>query len=148
MLCTGPICSEDLPGEEGVCRSHTHSGSCLAKLSHREGERGASQRRDPHCVELISSFAPVPGHHPQARLLTLIVNLCQPLCPLSLWDSSDQERPSLQFPSVAWGVGVSCVWPQARAQAHVLTNWTKPPWSQSDERRKINQIRVNLFYLL
>ena len=70
----------------------THSGSCLAKLSHREGERGASQRKDPHCMELISSFAPVPGHHLQARLLTLIVNLCQPLCPPSLWDSSDRGK--------------------------------------------------------
>lgn len=127
----------------------THSGSCLAKLSHREGERGASQRRDPHCVKLISSFTSVPGHHPQARLLTLIMNLSQPLCPPSLWDSSDRgEALPCSSPVLPGGVGVSCAWPQARAQTHVLANWTKLPWSQSDETRKINQIRVYLFHLL
>lgn len=85
----------------------THSGSCLAKLSHREGERGASQRRDPHCVELISSFTSVPGHHPQARRLTLIMNLSQPLCPPSLWDSSDRgEALPCSSPVLPGGVGV------------------------------------------
>lgn len=122
-LFTGPICQEDLPGEECVCHFPggfnflpTHPGPCLAKLSHGEGEVGAYRTRDAHCLELVASYSPAPVHCPQAELLSPRWVCADPsaLVHLVCLVTEGEVLPA-EFPSALWGLGASCGRPQIRA---------------------------------
>lgn len=68
------------------------------------GRGGDIPRRDPHCLELVSSYSSAPGPYPQAELLTLAVSFCSPPAPFRSKTLAIRGRgPVLKFPRAPQG---------------------------------------------